>query len=196
MTMASTKDRILRKAIQLFSEKGYNGISMRMIADAVEITAPALYNHFPDKQSLYQTAVAQHFLSKAEPLKPALERSAPAIDRLQDFIERLCRQMGEDEEFRRLIQWELLTDDQGRLRYLGQDLFAPLFGGLLDLLGELKPQADLQLLAILLIGMIHKPYEMKALARYLPGASPDNADPGRISSQVTEIMMSYLGEQA
>lgn len=189
-----TQARILRTAIQQFSEKGYNGTSMRMIADAVGITAPALYNHFPDKQSLYEAAVAHQFSSKSEQLSPALELSAPAPVRLQRFIERLCQQMDEDDEFRRLVQWELLAEDQNRLRYLGQDLFTPLFSGLMNLLVELKPEANPHLLAILLIGMVHKPYEMRPLATYLPGAEPKQ-DTAHISRQVTQIMMSYLGDK-
>ncbi|MFT5452978.1 MAG: AcrR family transcriptional regulator, partial [Enterobacterales bacterium] len=53
--MSDTRTAILKVATTLFANKGYDGVSMRNIADDVKISAPALYNHFKDKQSLYMT---------------------------------------------------------------------------------------------------------------------------------------------
>jgi len=192
--MNDTKTTILQAAIRLFSEQGYNGVSMRHIADAVNISAPALYNHFADKKSLYEAAVSQNFATKADLLQPVLQLDVTPHQRLQKFIELLCLQMSEDAEFRRLIQWELLNEDQARLKFLAQDLFAPLFSGMMDLLKALKPEADAHLLAIIIIGMIHKPYEMKPLASFLPGRRPEHEDSATISRQVMIILRSFLGE--
>jgi AcrR family transcriptional regulator len=181
-------------AIHLFSVQGYNGVSMRNIADAVNLSAPALYNHFADKKSLYESAVAHNFEAKADLLQPVLKLSEPPAVRLQHFIERLCLQMSEDAEFRRLIQWELLNEDRGRLQYLAQDLFAPLFSGMMDLLKELKPEADAHLLAVIIIGMIQKPYEMNPLSSFLPGSEPAHQDPDYIARQVMNILSCFLGE--
>ncbi len=192
--MSDTKTNILKVAIILFSEQGYNGVSMRNIADAVKISAPALYNHFPDKKSLYEAAIAHNFATKSEFLNPALKLSESPLVRLQNFISELSRQMSQDAEFRRLMQWELLNEDEDRLRYLAQDLFSPLFSGLMALIKELKPEADAHLLAVMIIGMIHKPYEMNPLSKYLPGSQPDHKDPDYISSQVYQLLSSYFGE--
>jgi len=192
--LIDTKSTILKVAIRLFSEQGYNGVSMRNIADAVNISAPALYNHFADKKSLYEAALAQNFAAKAELLQPALSLSATPIIRLQYFIKELCLQMSKDAEFRRLIQWELLNEDPGRLQYLAQDLFTPLFSGMMELLKELKPDADAHLLAVIIIGMIQKPYEMNPLASFLPGSQPVHQDPTYISQQVMQILSGFIGE--
>ncbi len=191
--MSDTKTTILKVAIQLFSEQGYNGVSMRNIAKAVNISAPALYNHFADKKSLYEEAVAQNFEAKAEFLQPVLNLPDTPLVRLKRFIELLSIQMSEDVEFRRLIQWELLNEDQGRLKYLAQDLFTPLFSGLMDLLKELKPDADVHLIAVIIIGMIQKPYEMNPLSSFLPGNKLAHKDPAYISQQVIQILSSFLG---
>ncbi|WP_100012245.1 TetR/AcrR family transcriptional regulator [Lentibacillus sediminis] len=50
---AQTKKRILKTAQQLFMEKGYRAVTTREIAAKCGITQPALYYHYPDKQSLY-----------------------------------------------------------------------------------------------------------------------------------------------
>ena len=186
---------ILNVAIRLFSEQGYRAVSMRNIADAVGISAPALYNHFADKKSLYEAAVAENFAARAESLLGVLHRPEAPFIRLQSFIELLCRQMSDDSEFRRLVQWELLNEDQGRLRYLAEDLFAPLFSGMMELLQELKPDADTHLLVIMIIGMIQKPFEMHPLASFFPASQPVHQDPAYIAQQVTRLLSHYFGAQ-
>lgn len=51
--MNSTRDAIVHKALNLFSEKGYDGVSMRDIAAAVGIKAASLYNHFKSKEDIF-----------------------------------------------------------------------------------------------------------------------------------------------
>ena len=46
MNFKTTKERIIYESLRLFSEKGYDGVSMREIAAAVEIKAASLYAHF------------------------------------------------------------------------------------------------------------------------------------------------------
>lgn len=52
--MSSTKDRILYESLKLFSEKGFNGVSMREIASKVNIKAASLYTHFKGKDAIYE----------------------------------------------------------------------------------------------------------------------------------------------
>lgn len=47
------RDRILNEATQFFTERGYQGISMREIAEAVGVSKAALYYHFQDKEALF-----------------------------------------------------------------------------------------------------------------------------------------------
>ena len=58
MRQEDTKQRILEKALELFSAKGYDSVSVDEIAKAVGIRAPSLYNHFPGKQAIFDAIVA------------------------------------------------------------------------------------------------------------------------------------------
>lgn len=49
----STKQTILDEALSLFSEKGYDAVSVGQIAAAVGIKAPSLYKHFKSKQDIF-----------------------------------------------------------------------------------------------------------------------------------------------
>ena len=57
MSFRTTKERIIYESLRLFSEKGYDGVSMREIAAAVEIKAASLYAHFDGKEAIYQAIV-------------------------------------------------------------------------------------------------------------------------------------------
>lgn len=57
MKQEDTKQKILEKALELFSAYGYDSVSVGMIAQAVGIKAPSLYNHFPGKQAIFDAIV-------------------------------------------------------------------------------------------------------------------------------------------
>ncbi|RHP30961.1 TetR/AcrR family transcriptional regulator [Lachnotalea sp. AF33-28] len=58
----TTKERIIDQALDLFSRKGYDGVSVRDISGAVGIKESSLYNHFKNKQDIFDTIVEEGFL--------------------------------------------------------------------------------------------------------------------------------------
>lgn len=48
-----TRARLLQEAARLFTARGYHGVSMREVAEAVGVTKPALYHHYADKEALF-----------------------------------------------------------------------------------------------------------------------------------------------
>lgn len=57
MRQEDTKQKILDEALRLFSERGYDAVSVGEIAQAVGVKAPSLYNHFPGKQAIFDAIV-------------------------------------------------------------------------------------------------------------------------------------------
>lgn len=53
----TTKDKILKEAFYLFSEQGFHAVSVRDIARAVGIKESSLYNHFKNKQDIFDRIV-------------------------------------------------------------------------------------------------------------------------------------------
>ena len=48
---SETRDKILDAARELFVTEGYEGVSMRKVAQKIEYSPTAIYVHFPDKSS-------------------------------------------------------------------------------------------------------------------------------------------------
>ena len=57
MKRENTKQKIIETALTLFSERGYDAVSVGEIAGAVGIKAPSLYNHYPSKQAIFDAIV-------------------------------------------------------------------------------------------------------------------------------------------
>lgn len=55
----NTKQRIIENALILFSEKGYEAVTVANIAEAVGIKAPSLYKHFKSKQDIFESILVE-----------------------------------------------------------------------------------------------------------------------------------------
>lgn len=55
----TTKERIIEEALSLFSTKGYDGTSIKNIADRVGIKDSSLYKHFRSKKEIFDTIVTE-----------------------------------------------------------------------------------------------------------------------------------------
>ena len=73
---ASTREKILDVALDLFTDQGFDGTSMREIAERLHISKPAIYYHFASKEEIL---MALH-LRLHEFGKTALARLAVALD--------------------------------------------------------------------------------------------------------------------
>ncbi|PRX50810.1 TetR family transcriptional regulator [Nonomuraea fuscirosea] len=49
---AATRQAIADAALELFLERGYDGVSIRDIADAADVSTTTLFKHFPGKEAL------------------------------------------------------------------------------------------------------------------------------------------------
>lgn len=55
----TTKEKIIDEALTLFGQKGYQGTSVKNIADAVGIKDSSLYKHYHSKKEIFDTIVEE-----------------------------------------------------------------------------------------------------------------------------------------
>jgi AcrR family transcriptional regulator len=68
----SRKDQIVDVARQLLEEHGSDGVTMRAIAERLEIRAPSLYKHITDKHEVEVALIAQGFIEQAQAFTTAI----------------------------------------------------------------------------------------------------------------------------
>src|SRR3954447_4479874 len=80
-----TRAKIMDAARELFGREGYEAVSMRRIADAIEYSPTAIYVHFRDKQDLFHQICQADFAALAD--------GVAELQKVSDPIERI-RRMG------------------------------------------------------------------------------------------------------
>lgn len=56
----STREKIITVSLDLFSKKGFDAVSVRDISGAVGIKESSLYNHFKNKQDIFDTILKEY----------------------------------------------------------------------------------------------------------------------------------------
>lgn len=182
-------DAIFNKAIPLFAQSGFSGVSMRHVATAVEISIATLYHHFPDKQTLYLRCIEEAFSNKAEDLSEVLSQKSSPEEQLKAFIYQFTYSMSEDENFRRLLQRELLDGDKARLQFLAEDVFLTQFKGIIDLAKMLSPNCDAHMTAISMAGLVLFHLETTPIRQFLPEVDDKHNDVEFIAEHVTQLLL-------
>lgn len=77
----AVRAKILDAARELFALQGYEGVSMRGIAEKIEYSPTVIYQHFKDKETLIKELCYADFAQLAEALQATLKIEDP-IDRL------------------------------------------------------------------------------------------------------------------
>ena len=167
-----TRRQILTKAADLFLAKGYKGVSMKEIAEAVEVTSAALYYHFPKgKEDLFtrmiqtvfvdegvagidQTLAATQDVRERLTLLTSVLLTLPLDERLSTLL-RDAREHLKDPEHQQVI---LSLLDRIRQQVTG------LFPAAHDA-GEIRSDLPVNVLVGLYMGMLRE-------AKSLPGTHP------------------------
>jgi len=152
-----TRERIVRAALRCFATGGYGRTSNRQIAEAADVTSPALYHYFDSKAELY-AAVHDHGLETVlRAYRDALVRHADCLDQLCAIVEasiELNRAHPGLAEFLSVAPLELdrHPELEARLRLSGAEVQA-VFRELLERgveRGELRPDLDVETVVDLL----------------------------------------------
>ncbi len=91
-----TRDKILKAAAQIFSQKGYNATSMSDIAGAVNLQKASLYHHVDSKQEILSSLLEEALDLVTSRVAQVLSRHIPADEKLRlalrTYLETLTEQ--------------------------------------------------------------------------------------------------------
>ncbi|MCA9772900.1 MAG: TetR/AcrR family transcriptional regulator, partial [Myxococcales bacterium] len=108
-----TRTRIVAAAADLFAEKGYNGASLREIADRVGIRTPSLFYHFKSKGELYQAILETIFGDLNEVIEGALRAEGGYEERLVVLADAYTRHTARHRNFSMMFFREMLDNRDG-----------------------------------------------------------------------------------
>ncbi len=151
-------ERILAAAERLFGERGFNGVSTRLIADAAGVSKANVFHHFTSKLALYEAVLSRG----AERFKALLLQlttdDRPLPELLEDFSLQHLQNMFEHAGTFSLFLRQLLDTGAGAERTLIENVLEQSFDLLVDSFATLKAQGRLadgiepRTLALTLVG--------------------------------------------
>ena len=88
---SDTSQRLLAAAIDMFGQKSFESTTMRDLARAVGIKAPAIYNHYPSKEEILAAALIWVMEDFNQQMFGQDDSNAAPVDRLKGILERYVR---------------------------------------------------------------------------------------------------------
>lgn len=186
------RERILAEATRLFVAYGYNGISMREIAEAVGVSKAGVYYHFKDKQDLFLAILTEDLNAIAHIVAAARAAAGTTRERVGFLLRALLEQPAERRALVRLAGQELTHLDDAARAAFGQIYHERFIGQIAALLqdgierGDLRPRDPL-MLAWLLLGMVY-PFFSANQAR--------ESQPRQTIDLLTEVFFEGAGTRA
>lgn len=96
-------DRILNKALELFSAKGYDATSVREICEAADITKPTLYHFYGSKEGVYRSLVEGALEGFRQRLESQIQSPGTPVQRLERVARGYFEIAREHREFMRFL---------------------------------------------------------------------------------------------
>jgi TetR/AcrR family transcriptional regulator len=193
-TSSAGEQAILEAAVQLFSQYGYDGVSMRGIAEAAGVSKANIYHHFRSKEALY-LAIVKHSSTRLTALLEDLAAgSADFPKRVQEFAGRHLEHLFDNGTTVRLVLREAFAGDERRSRVLVEQVVGALFRQLTEIFeagqsaGVVRDDLDPGLCATLLIGADLFYFQAQGLLRQIPQAGFAR-QPARYAQQMSDILL-------
>ncbi len=138
-----TKERILTAALEMFSQKGYEGTNIRELSASLGLVKSGIYKHFESKEAIWNTLLDRMIAYYGERFGSS-EHLPPVPDSQEEFIAMTMRMADltiHDEQIvktRKVLTLEQFRDDRARdlatKHFLTglTEMFTPIFAGMMD----------------------------------------------------------------
>lgn len=102
-TREEIRIKIMEAALNIARADGWNGLSMRKIAEQIEYTAPVIYEYFNNKEDLLTDLSRLGFQKLAKTIKNASEKISQPIEKLENMWEAYWKFAFSKKEFYQLM---------------------------------------------------------------------------------------------
>lgn len=182
-------EQLLDVATRLFAANGYDGTSLKAIADEVGIRKPSLLYHYPSKEELRLAVLQRVFTRWNDVLPRILQAATSGEDRFRGLVSEVIRFFAEEPDRARLLLREML-DRPNLLQAQMSEYVAPWIAIMTDYIdrgkeaGRVRSDVDAQAYVLHVIQLVVGGI---ATADVL-GVPFDDGRPGDLERHVRETM--------
>jgi AcrR family transcriptional regulator len=163
-------EAVLRAAVEVFNERGYDGASMEDLSKRLGIAKSAIYHHVSGKEELLRMALDRALDGWSEAAEQARTLDAPAIERLEMLVRDTVAVLEEQLPYVTLLLRVRGNTDVERAALARRRSFDRLVASLVEEAerdGDVRADIDPAVTARMLFGMINSIVEW-----YRPGRKP------------------------
>jgi len=187
---ASTQDRILAAALEVFAERGFDGARMRDIAERAGANLGLLTYYFTDKEELWKAAVTHAFAELGAELSEVLPSGGDDVAALERIVRRFVGFVARRPAFMQLMNDEGKRDS-ARMRWLADTHVRPLYEGMRQRIERAQargvlptmPSVHLHYIVLGAAGLI---FSQRAECRRIAGVDP--TDPAFAEAHADAIL--------
>lgn len=153
------KEAILDTAREIFARHGFEGLSIRDLAEQCGLAKATIYHHFRDKQEIFMSVLERDVGHVHTQVLNAAANEHDALDKLRVVIHTYCRLINERRSVV-LTTLREITGMEARLRRFAQVNKEFFLGPLAQIIqqgideGRFRP-VDTEMSALCLLGMLH-----------------------------------------
>jgi len=168
-------DSLLAVAVEIFNERGYDGTSMRDLADRLGIAKSAIYHHVASKEELLRLALDRALAGLSGAAHRARVVPAPAIERLEYLVRGSVAVLEAELPYVTLLLRVRGNTEVERAALAQRRAFDRFVAELIEQAvrdGDIRSDVDALMTARLLFGLVNSVVEWY---RPLPGETPSEA---------------------
>lgn len=129
-------DHLLKVAAAEFAQHGFEGMSLRALAEKCSITQPAIYYHFSSKEALYEEVCSRRFDEIAACISQRVKKAGNDEERLIEFVSALYDEWHRDTTLLLLTQREVITAQIDSSKCVASGHYTFLLGLIHNILGN------------------------------------------------------------
>lgn len=167
---------ILKAGVRLFAEQGFDGVSMRGVAQAAGVSKANIYHHFSSKETLYLAILQSSAAETAELVENLAGGTGSFDERLKEFSKAYQHHLFDRHLSSRLLLREALLGDEKKSKKIADQVVGHVFRRMISILragqeaGVLREDLDPTLCAFLLFSGNVFFFQAQNILRHFPEA--------------------------
>lgn len=93
-----SETEVLDKAVKLFSQKGYNGISMQDLVDGLKLNRSSIYDTFGDKEQLFVAALKHYRQAYTQKMLDIINESEDIKTTIKELLQYIQQDVAENKK--------------------------------------------------------------------------------------------------
>ena len=170
-----TRGDVLSAARCVFAQRGFNGTSVREVAEVAGVNKAMIYYHFKDKNDLYRAVLSDAFDALQRVWEHKVFKSdVSARKKIKAYVDEFIRFQHHNEDIRKIMTMEYSTlgEKSENIQWIAKQYFAKDHATLVIILkqgmktGEIK-KTDPLMAVVVLIGMIIHSFLFVPMSPYI-----------------------------